>query len=279
MQKPLSLKKKLWCIVFETETYAGRLFDLTLLWAIAASVFVVILDSVSSIHASYGKLLLGLEWFFTILFTAEYLLRLWLSERSIRYARSFYGVVDLLSCLPSYLSLFFIGSTHFAVIRIIRLLRVFRILKMAGYVQGAETILRGLRSSRRKITVFFTAMLVFAVIAGTLIYAVEYKDDASSPIPNIPTGIYYAIVSITTVGYGDITVHTPLGQFLTSLMILAGYAIIAVPTGIIAGDMVRESIHPNSIADSCPRCGQSEHLPNALFCHKCGCKLPPPKIK
>ena len=268
-----SFKRQLWEIVFEAETPGGKFFDVALLWLIGASVLAVMLESVDAIDLKYGKILLIAEWAFTIVFTIEYILRIWLVRKPMRYIFSFYGIVDLLSCLPSYVAYAFGGSNHYAVIRLLRLLRMFRVLKMVSHVRGADTIMRGLGASRAKITVFFFAMLIFAMIAGTLIYIVEFKDDGSSPFTSIPMGIYYAIVSITTVGYGDLTVQTPLGQLLTSFMVLAGYAIIAVPTGIVAGDMVREAMRPDETTDACPGCGVHGHLMDAEYCRKCGEKL------
>jgi voltage-gated potassium channel len=270
-----SLKHRLWEIVFEAETPMGKLFDVALLLLIGASVLAVMLESVNAIEAQYGTILLIFEWTFTILFTLEYILRIWLVRRPTRYIFSFYGIVDLMSCLPSYLALIFAGSSHFAVIRLLRLLRMFRILKMVGHVRGANTIMRGLAASRAKITVFFFAMIIFAMIAGTLMYIVESNEEGTSAFTSIPVGIYYAIVSITTVGYGDITAQTPLGQLLTSLMVLAGYAIIAVPTGIVAGDMVREAMRPDETSDACPGCGVHGHLADATYCRKCGERLEP----
>ena len=192
------------------------------------------LESVGWIHLKYGHLLVAAEWIFTILFSVEYFLRIWLVRKPLGYIFSFYGIVDLLSCLPSYLALIFAGSNHFAVIRLLRLLRMFRVLKMVSHVRGADTIMRGLRAASPKITVFFFAVLIFAIIAGTLVFIVE-SDTEGTAFTSIPISIYYAIISITTVGYGDITVQTVLGQMITSFMVLAGYAIIAVPTGIVAG--------------------------------------------
>ncbi len=273
--RPGSLKHRLWEIVFEAETPAGKFFDIALLYLIAASVLAVMLESVDAVEVQYGTLLIIFEWIFTIIFTLEYVLRIWLVRRPANYIFSFYGLVDLMSCLPSYLALIFAGSSHFAVIRLLRLLRMFRILKMVGHVRGANTIMRGLAASRAKITVFFFAMIIFAMIAGTLMYIVESNVAGTSDFTSIPVGIYYAIVSITTVGYGDITAHTPLGQLLTSLMVLAGYAIIAVPTGIVAGDMVREAMRPDETSDACPGCGVHGHLADAIYCRKCGERLQP----
>ena len=267
-----SLKHRLWEIVFEAETPAGRFFDVALLWFIGISVVIVMLETIPSFGKKHHDTLIIAEWVFTITFTLEYLLRIWLVRRPWQYIFSFYGIVDLLSCLPGYLMLVSGTSSSFAIIRTLRLLRMFRILKMVGHVHGANTIMRGLSASRAKITVFFTAVFVFAIIAGTLIYMAE-SGHPDTQFTSIPISIYYAIVSITTVGYGDITVQTALGQMLTSFMVLAGYAIIAVPTGIVAGDMVREAMREDLTSDACPGCGVHGHLNDAKYCRKCGEKL------
>ncbi|MCF7675268.1 MAG: ion transporter [Akkermansiaceae bacterium] len=259
-------------MVFEAETPAGRFFDIALLWLIGLSVLAVMLESVHSVDTRYHDTLVTVEWAFTIIFSLEYFVRIWLVKRPLRYIFSFYGVVDLMSCLPTYLALFFTGGNHFIVIRLLRLLRMFRVLKMVGHVRGADTILRSLAASRPKITVFFFAMLIFASLAGTLMYIVE-SGQPDTEFTSIPVGIYYAIVSITTVGYGDITAHTPLGLVVTSVMVLAGYAIIAVPTGIVASDMVREAMRPDETTDACPGCGTHGHLMDAVYCRKCGERL------
>jgi voltage-gated potassium channel len=266
------IKHRLWEIVFEAETPAGRYFDIALLWVIGISVFVVMLESVNSFRIEFRQQLIVAEWAFTIIFTIEYLLRIWLVRRPWRYIFSFYGIVDLLSCLPGYIALVFAGSSQVAIIRTLRLLRIFRVLKMVEHVRGANIIMRGLVASRAKITVFFTAVLIFAIIAGTLIYIVE-SGAPNSPFTDIPVSVYYAIVSITTVGYGDVTVQTALGKLLTSLMVLTGYAIIAVPTGIVAGDMVREAMREDLTTDACPGCGIHGHLKDAAYCRKCGERL------
>ncbi len=266
-----SRKERVWEIVFEAETPIGKFFDVALLWLIALSVLAVMLESVEVIEVKYGRILIIAEWIFTIIFTIEYFMRIWLVRRPIRYIFSFYGLVDLLSCLPSYLALIFAGSSHFAVIRLLRLLRMFRVLKMISHVRGADLIMRGLMASRAKITVFFLAMLIFAMIAGTLMYIAESVLTGGNPaFTNIPVGIYYAIVSITGVGYGDITAYTTVGKFLTSLMVLTGYAVITVPTGILAGDLANEAMKPDETSDACPGCGVHGHLLDAKFCRKCG---------
>ncbi|MDB4577333.1 ion transporter [bacterium] len=266
-----SLRERLWAIVFEAETPLGKLFDLVLLVAILLSVLAVMLESVSSIAAEWGALLGAAEWFFTGLFTLEYLLRIALVRRPLRYMRSFYGVVDLLSCLPLYLTFFFPGAHSLLVIRILRLLRVFRILKMMSHVRGAETIMRGLIASRAKITVFFISVLLIAVLAGTLMYVVE-NGEQDTQFTSIPMSIYYAVVSITTVGFGDMVAVTVLGKLITTILVLSGYAIIAVPTGIAITGLMKYQ-QGDQTTDACPGCGVHGHLPDAKFCRRCGEKL------
>jgi len=265
----LTFKEKLWEIIFEAETPSGKFFDVALLWLIGASVLAVMLESVASIDQRYRMQLATAEWVFTIIFTIEYFLRIWLVRRPLKYIFSFYGIVDLLSCLPSYIALAFGGGTPYAVIRLLRLLRMFRVLKMISHVRGANTIMRGLVASKAKVTVFFFAVLILAMIAGTLMFIVEGKHEGTS-FTNIPVSIYYSIVTITTLGFGDITPQTALGQFFTSIMVLAGYAIIAVPTGIVTSDMIRVAMRPDETTDACPGCGIHGHLPDASFCRKCG---------
>ncbi|MDB4257911.1 ion transporter [bacterium] len=266
-----SLRERLWAIVFEAETPLGKLFDLVLLVAILLSVLAVMLESVSSIAAEWGALLGAAEWFFTGLFTLEYLLRIALVRRPLRYMRSFYGVVDFLSCLPLYLTFFFPGAHSLLVIRILRLLRVFRILKMMSHVRGAETIMRGLIASRAKITVFFISVLLIAVLAGTLMYVVE-NGEQDTQFTSIPMSIYYAVVSITTVGFGDMVAVTVLGKLITTILVLSGYAIIAVPTGIAITGLMKYQ-QGDQTTDACPGCGVHGHLPDAKFCRRCGEKL------
>ncbi|MDB4287541.1 ion transporter [bacterium] len=266
-----SLRERLWAIVFEAETPLGKLFDLVLLVAILLSVLAVMLESVSSIAAEWGALLGAAEWFFTGLFTLEYLLRIALVRRPLRYMRSFYGVVDFLSCLSLYLTFFFPGAHSLLVIRILRLLRVFRILKMMSHVRGAETIMRGLIASRAKITVFFISVLLIAVLAGTLMYVVE-NGEQDTQFTSIPMSIYYAVVSITTVGFGDMVAVTVLGKLITTILVLSGYAIIAVPTGIAITGLMKYQ-QGDQTTDACPGCGVHGHLPDAKFCRRCGEKL------
>lgn len=271
-ERPRDAKRqRLWEIVFEAETPLGRWFDIALLWAIALSVLAVMLESVASINARWHQELRIAEWVFTILFTLEYALRIYVVRRPAHYIFSFYGMVDLLACLPTYIGLLIVGSHNLMVIRLLRLLRVFRVMKMVGHVQGANFIMRGLLASRAKITVFFFSVAIFAVIMGTLIYLVE------SPVPgskftSIPISIYYTIVTITTLGFGDLTPETPLGMALTAIAVLTGYAIIAVPTGIVSAEMVQVA-NQDATTDACPSCGAHGHLHDAKYCRRCGEKL------
>lgn len=270
-KEPETLKERLWRIVFEAETPVGKAFDVILLWAIVLSVVAVSLESVDGIRESHGEILKMAEWFFTILFSIEYLMRICLVRSPFRYMTSFYGVVDLLSCLPTYLALFFSGAHSLMVIRILRLLRMFRVLKMVGHVRGGETIMRGLLASRAKIVVFFFTVFLFSVIAGTLMYLVESGEEGSH-FTSIPISIYYAIVSITTVGYGDMVAITTVGKMLTAFYVLTGYAIIAVPTGIVTSELLMKHLGDPS-SDACPSCGVHGHLMDAKFCRRCGDKL------
>ncbi|WP_193211552.1 ion transporter [Luteolibacter marinus] len=255
-------------IIFEAETPAGRRFDVVLLWLIGLSVLVVVLESVPEISRRHGTLMRTLEWMFTIAFSIEYLARLYVVRRPGRYARSFYGIVDLLSVLPTYLMLVAPGAQALQVIRVLRLMRMFRVLKMVRHVSGADLLLRAIYESRAKITVFFTFMLTVSVIAGTLMYLIEGEKGGYS---SIPTGIYWAIVTITTLGFGDITPTTGLGQLLTSLLALTGFAVIAVPTGILTAEISK--LEADRTSDACPSCGVHGHLPDAKYCRRCGSRM------
>jgi len=261
-----SWKFKLHEIVFESETRAGKLFDLGLLIAILLSVGVVMLDSVKSISAEYGTLLRTLEWIFTGIFTLEYILRI-LSLRSPRlYVFSFLGLIDLLSILPTYFAIFFPGSQAFLVIRILRLLRIFRILKLVHFVGEASILGRALQASKAKIIVFMVVVCSVVTIMGTLMYLVENPENGFT---SIPKSIYWAIVTLTTVGYGDIAPQTVLGQTVASFIMILGYGIIAVPTGIITAEFT--SIKFKSISNqACPNCSRQGHDPDAKHCKFCG---------
>ena len=257
-------------IIFEADTRAGRLFDLTLIWLILLSVATVILESVRSVRAQYGDLLYTLEWVFTLLFTVEYVLRLLSVRRPLRYATSFFGIVDLLAIIPTYLSIFIPGSQYLLVIRILRLLRVFRLLKLSEYVTEADTLRTALHASRRKISVFLSVVVLLVVVIGSLMYVVEGEEHGFT---SIPVSIYWAIVTLTTVGYGDLSPRTPLGQILASLVMVIGYGIIAVPTGIVSVELAHATRQQRMMKQLCPACGAEGHDPDAVYCKYCGASL------
>ena len=268
----LSLKAKIAKIIFGANTFAGRLFDIVLLWAILISVLEVMLESVNEFRDNYGQVLTYVEWFFTIIFTIEYLVRIWVSKHPLKYIFSFYGLVDLFSILPTYLGLFVSGSSYLRTIRIFRLLRVFRILKLVRYLSEADNLLRALMASSAKITVFLMGVVVVAIIVGTLMYIIE---DAGSGFTSIPRSIYWAIVTVTTVGFGDITPQTVLGQTLASFLMIVGYGIIAVPTGIVSSEFTslrREEVEKLDQKIKCQICrSEFEHGDN--YCKTCGNKI------
>ncbi len=260
---------KLYAVIFGHHTAAGRGFDLALIIVIGLSVLVVMIESVGSVHARFGDELRTTEWAFTILFTAEYVLRLACVNQKRRYATSFFGIVDLLAVLPTYLSVFFPGAQAFTVIRMLRFLRVFRILKLVQYLSEANLLGQALWASRRKIMVFLLAVVTLDVIFGSLMYVVE---GGQNGFDNIPRSIYWAIVTLTTVGYGDISPGTNLGQLIAALIMIMGYAIIAVPTGIVTSELV--SANARNEARRCPGCGADGHSPDAVFCRICAAPLP-----
>jgi voltage-gated potassium channel len=252
-----------------------RRFDVMLLVAIAVSVVVALLDSVALLHARYGMYFYAVEWVFTILFSIEYLIRLSIVRRPLRYALSFYGVIDLLAALPTYISLFVVGADHLLVIRVLRILRVFRILEMVEFSKEGSELMRALHASRRKIGLFVLFVVLVTVVFGAVMYLVEGPEHGFSSIPH---AMYWAIVTMATVGFGDITPQTPLGQFITSIMILIGYGIIAVPTGIFGAHLIQSGMESRSmrkqdLEDSCARCGEREHHAEARYCHCCGERL------
>ncbi|MFP6867162.1 MAG: ion transporter [Roseibacillus sp.] len=267
-----AIRERLWEIVFEAETRAGKAFDVALLWAIGLSVLAVMLESIDSVKTQWGDQLKIFEWAFTILFMGEYFLRIYLVRRPKRYIFSFFGIIDFFSWVPTFLGIFITGSHSLLVIRILRLLRMFRVLKMVGHVRGANVIMRGLMASRAKITVFFFTMLVLAIIMGTLAYLLESSSNPT--FSSIPDSIYWAIVTMTTVGYGDLSPITVAGKVLASFCMLLGYCIIAVPTGIVVGETVNAFIHrQDETTDACPSCGVHGHLLDAKFCRRCGEEL------
>ncbi len=259
----------LYRVIFESDTPAGKWFDILLIVCILLSVGVVMLDSVAGIRAEHGELLYGIEWVFTILFTVEYVLRLACVERPGRYAVSFFGVVDLLAILPTYLSVAFFASRYLAVIRILRVLRIFRVLKLAHHIQEAALLRRALYASRRKIMVFLFAVLTLVVIIGAVMYVIE---SGNAGFTSIPRSVYWAIVTMTTVGYGDISPQTEAGQFLAALVMILGYSIIAVPTGIVGGHVALASREGKG-GRECTACGAAEHDADARYCKMCGAEL------
>ena len=265
----LSLKERLYIIIFEADTPAGKLFDVLLFLAIMASVAVTMLQSVGSIRSEYGDLLKMLNMGFTGLFTVEYMVRLWCARRTLRYMRSFFGVVDLLAVLPFYLSRVFPGTGFLDVVKVLRMLRVFRVLKMAQYVGEQDLLMKSLVNSRRKIGIFLVAVMSIVVIVGTLMYVIEGETNGFS---SIPRSVYWAIVTISTVGYGDISPQTPLGQSLAAFLMIIAYSIIAVPTGIITAELGMESARRKQSC-KCPECGEADHDSGALFCKRCGTRL------
>lgn len=256
-------------VIFEADTPFGKAFDVLLIASILGSVLAVMLDSVASVNAHYGGILSGLEWFFTLLFSVEYVLRLISVGKPLRYATSFFGVVDLLSILPTYLSLFFPGTHYFLVIRLLRVLRVFRVLKLTQYMSEAQLLLQALRASRRKILVFLFTVMTLVVILGSLMYVVE---GSRNGFDNIPQSIYWAIVTLTTVGYGDITPVTMLGRVLAAIVMICGYGLIAVPTGIVTVEL-SNAYRAKISTQVCPQCAGEGHDPDAEFCKFCGAKM------
>ena len=256
-------------IIFEADTFAGKLFDIILIISILISVALVMADSASLIHAKWGRQLYLCEWFFTILFTIEYILRLGCIQRPRLYATSFFGVVDLLAILPTYFSLLIPGSQYFLIIRVLRVLRIFRIFKLVQYLGEAKVLMTALRNSSRKIAVFLFTILNLVVIFGSLMYLIE---DAESGFTSIPKSIYWAVVTLTTVGYGDIAPQTFLGQTLSSLIMIIGYGIIAVPTGIVTVEM-SHAFRASVSTQSCPTCSAEGHDSDASHCKYCGAEL------
>jgi len=271
-------KTKLHDIIYEADTPAGKLFDIVLLFVIIASIILVMLESVKSINETYHDLLNALEWIITIMFSIEYVARIITVRKPIKYVTSFYGIIDLLSTIPKYISLIFAGTHALVALRALRLLRVFRILKLARYLGASNSLVKALKASRAKIAVFLFAVVIVSIILGTIMYMVEGEENGFT---NIPKSVYWCIVTLTTVGFGDIAPSTPLGQFIASLVMILGYGIIAVPTGIVSAEYTsqkKQSEHPtdNNTAtntQSCSNCLAENHKDGAEFCFKCGYKL------
>jgi voltage-gated potassium channel len=264
-----SLKKTLYSVIFGTNTAAGKRFDLILIVVIIASVVLIMLDSIQSLNNQYHQALYVGEWIFTLIFLLEYLTRFYCSPKKSSYIFSFYGLIDLVSILPAFIGLIFPSANHLSIIRLIRVLRIFRVLKLVRHVNEANTLMMALMRSRRKVFVFFSSVLVVTVIFGSILFVVEGEENGFSSIPH---SIYFAIVTITTVGYGDISPQTPLGQFIASIMMLTGYAIIAVPTGILTAELHHEMGVRRS-SSMCPNCNRSGHENDAKFCKHCGSEI------
>jgi voltage-gated potassium channel len=262
--------EKLYELIFEADTKEGKIFDVTLLIVILISVALVMLESVPTIHQEHHHLLKISEWVITVIFTLEYILRIIIVHKPFKYIFSFYGVIDLLSIIPTFLSLVIVGSQSLIVIRVLRLLRVFRILKLTRYSQAGRSLAKALWASRAKVSVFIFFVIILVVIIGTIMYLVEV--DQESGFTSIPRGIYWAIVTLTTVGYGDISPTSAFGQFLASIVMIMGYAILAVPTGIVTAEILRPTKNNTQV---CPECLHESHEDDAIFCKKCGVKINP----
>jgi voltage-gated potassium channel len=269
---PSGFRHRLHEIIFEADTPAGKAFDVVLLCAILFSVTTVLLESVPLLRERFGAELRVVEWFFTGLFTIEYVLRLAAVLKPFRYARSFFGLVDLLALLPTYLSLLLPGAQSLLVVRVLRLLRVFRVLKLASFLGQAEILLTALRASRQKIIVFLCGVVSTVVIMGAVMYLVEGEKNG---FDSIPRGMYWAVVTMTTVGFGDITPKTVVGQFIASLLMIAGYGILAVPTGIVSVELAAAARRGGIDTQACPGCGVGGHDHDAAHCKHCGTALHP----
>lgn len=259
-------------IIYEADTKEGKLFDVILLWLILFSIVLVMLESVVEYNAKYGYIFNALEWGITGLFVVEYILRIICVKRPFEYIFSFFGVIDFLSAIPKFLSVFFVGTQVLVALRSLRLLRVFRILKLSQYMGESQKLMSSLRASRTRISVFLFAILIICVILGTVMYLIEGSENGFS---SIPRSVYWAIVTLTTVGYGDIAPQTTIGQFIASIIMILGYAIIAIPTGIITSEMNKgEMQQPNEVStQACNNCSAENHRYNAEYCYQCGEKL------
>lgn len=272
-KKPLSRwRYRLHEIIFESDTSVGKAFDVILIITIILSVAAVMLESVARIRVRHLNLLHTAEWFFTILFTVEYIFRLGCVTRPLRYATSFYGIIDLLAIVPTYLSVLIPGAQYLLIIRLLRILRVFRVLKLAQYLKEADQLTRALRASRRKITIFLVTVLTLVVILGSLMYLIEGEENGFT---SIPRSIYWAIVTLTTVGYGDISPNTGIGQTLAAFIMIIGYGIIAVPTGIVTVELSRSvrGEAPKVSGQACRACAAEGHDIDAVYCKYCGARL------
>jgi len=267
------LKTRLYEIIFKADTPLGKIFDVFLLILICLSVIAVIMESVHKIESRYGEILNIIEWTITFSFTIEYFLRIWVVKYPSRYIFSFYGIIDLLAILPSFIGLILAGAQGLMVIRALRLIRVFRLFKLTRYTTEGNTLIRALKASRAKISVFLFAVFTVVIIIGTLMYLVEGEENGFT---SIPKGIYWAIVTLTTVGYGDVVPTTNLGQFIASFVMILGYGIIAVPTGIVTAEIIKVRQFPVT-TQKCSNCLKEGHEKDSYFCRFCGEKLKPEK--
>jgi voltage-gated potassium channel len=270
MNQKKDWKTHLYEIIYEAETKEGKLFDIILLIFIVASVLLVMLESVQSINEKYYTILNILEWIITILFSIEYILRIISIKKPLSYIFSLYGIIDLLSTIPKYLSFIIVGSHHLAALRALRLLRVFRILKLTRYIGASNTLVIALKASKTKIAVFLFFIVILCIILGTIMYIIEGQENGFT---NIPKSIYWAIVTLTTVGFGDITPQTPFGQFIASIIMILGYAIIAIPTGIVSSEMTKKNQEIEESTEVRHNCASEHHKEKAKHCYNCGSKL------
>jgi voltage-gated potassium channel len=264
-----TLRERIHEIIFEADTFAGKLFDLILLVMIVLSVVVLMLDTVPSLNLKYGKLFNIFEWIVTVFFTIEYFLRLYSVLKPIKYIKSFFGIIDILATCPKYLEFFIPGLNSLMIIRVLRLLRIFRIFKLDGFLNQANFLLVSIKESLRKISIFLFFIVLMVTVFGSILYVVEHNENPS--FDSIPNSIYWAIVTITTVGYGDISPVTPLGKFIASIIMIAGYAVIAVPTGIVTSGMINN--FKKNPTKSCLNCSAESHEYDAKFCKNCGHEL------
>jgi len=264
-------REQLRIIVFQTDTRAGRRFDKLLLLIILSSLLIVMLDSIEAVHRDYARLLAWIEWGFTFVFLVEYILRLYCSPKPLKYAFSFYGLIDLLAIVPGILAIYYSDAQYLLIVRVVRMLRIFRVLKLSPYLTQAHYLLAALRGSKQKIIVFLATVSTLVTVFGTLMYVIEGPEHGFS---SIPKGIYWAIVTLTTVGFGDIVPKTPLGQMVSSLVMIIGYSIIAVPTGIFTAELAN-AMRGDQLQHDCPVCAKDSHEHSAAFCSRCGNALFP----
>lgn len=265
-------RKLLYEIIFGTDTKFGKLFDVILISLILASYLLLMAGSVKAIDTKYNQIIIAFEWAFTIIFTIEYLTRIYCSPRPLKYITSFYGIVDLIATMPLYIALLFPSAHYLLIIRLVRVLRIFRILRLNNYLKDSNILLSSINNSKRKILVFFLAMLIFVIVLGTLIYIVEGPKNGFN---NLFISVYWAIVTMTTVGYGDLVPHTVLGKGIAAFTMLLGYCTLVVTTGIVSAQFISDAKNRTSSNNiKCPNCGQVDHNEQAIFCFNCGAELP-----